>query len=378
MEETDQLNTMPIDTSDDEYNAPDVYINVYTVRPENFEIFLERKDGTPTIPETLTTCNVGVTMDMIRYMGPIVNDLVKQSGSDHIDLGIIEGVKEINYKDNLYMLFNFIRDVMSEFSDADIEKLNSYFGTYHKFSQDKLFTELQRKTIKFAKENNIFNTGSGLTTNQIQSVHDFAMLCYYLQNGMGVIAAASMLRIISRLSNPMQINDIMVKEFPSHEDNVRKAKRTVFLLKNPAYLYEPFDEELASIEVDIMEGIDIDYQIKCIRETFIEKQNERIDQFNLYIENLMETNPDLTPEQIMKIATESDIINEDDIKRIMFEEKKNRFLLFHENVMERKKELKRNPIPEEFDKLKTEDSNLLFDDKNSEFKDFYEMVTYGI
>jgi hypothetical protein len=374
----EQYNTMSHDASDDENSTSDVNINVYTVRPENFDVFLQRTNGTPIIPETLSVINIGITMEMVKYMGPIINDLVQNSGSDYIDLNIINGVKEINYRDNLYMLFNFIRDVMSEFQDSDIDKLNSYVGTYHKFSTDKLFTELQRKTIKFAKENNIFNTANGLTSNQIQSVYDFAMLCYHLQIGMGIIAAASMLRILSRLSNPMQINDIMGKKFPSHEDNIIKAKRAYFLLKNPSHLYEPNVEELSSIELDIIEGIDIDYQITCICKTFIEEQNERIEKFNQYIENLMKTNPYLTSEQIMEIANESDIINEDDIKRIIFEDKKSRFLSFHQNVMECKKELKRNPIPDEFDKLKAEDLNLLPDDKNGEFKFFYEMVTHGI
>jgi hypothetical protein len=375
MEKDEQTNSTPIEMSDDENNTPYIYIKVYTIRPENFEIFLERKDGTPTIQETLNTINIGVTMDMFRYMGPVVNDLVNKSDSDHIDLGVIDGVNEINYHDNLYMLFNFIRDVISEFSDSDIERLNSYVGTYHKFSNNKLFTELQRKTIKFAKENNIFGTDTGLTSDQIKAVYDFAMLCYFLQIGIGVIAAASMFRIMSRLSNPMQINDIMVKEFPSHEDNVNKAKRVIFILKNPAYLYEPSDEQLASIDVNITEGIDINYQINCICEAFLEKQSQRINQFNQYIEEFIKVNPELTPTQIMEIAKESNIINEDDINKIMFDDKKNRFLMFHEKVTERKKELKRNLLPDEFDVLKAQDTNLLPDDKNSDFRVFYEMVT---
>jgi hypothetical protein len=347
------------DEEDDNEDESDYNITVFSARPGNFHNYITT--GKTECPTKSFKISIGMTADTIDYMGPVFQNLVATSESNYIELTTNCNV---DYKDNLLYLLKFIETVSSKYSDEEHKQISEYSNVYHKINAScPLLVNVIKNSTKFARANCLFpNKGKQVNINHVQKVHDFGCLCEYLQIDIGILAASYWFKTLSRLSNPMQINDILDLPPSSHEDNVYRAKRVIYFLKYPFCILEPSRKLLDNINVEIDEHSDINYQIEYIKEQFIDKQRKRFYRFN---EELTEINHKISNQDILQMASKTNYINEDDMRKIEYEFDKKRYISFHEDVLTKENELNRKLTKPEFKEIKDISPHLRIDEKQS-------------
>lgn len=374
------MTTLETRLSSDSYSDMDVdsespiNISVYVLRPININDFLTY--GTINKPNNSERINIEVDQSIVKHMGPVFNNLVK-STTDGIIL--LDTPHCIEYEDNILLLFKFIENVISLFSNEEIYELSQMSKSYnYKKIDNQIINKLQNLVFSFATNNDIFpDQLKNITTENIQKINDFGCLCDYLKIEIGILATVLWYRVLLNISTNLNITDIMDILPDTHKDKVYQIKREIYLLKNPCTLLEPSRKTLdkLNIDVDVRDDIDTYYQIYFIKQKFEEEQDKRFQKFiDEYKDKL---GADISESDILAYATESSHLNVDDIEKIKFDYKRTRFINFYNLVKKKEFKLKRCLKQNEFDKLKNSFNSFTKDDikDNTLFKHFYLMVT---
>lgn len=354
--ELDNTNAESDNESDNDSDEYDYYINVFSARPGNFEDYIAT--GRSGKPQKYFKVSLGILSDSLEYLGPVLREMISTSESNNIDLNIENNV---DYQDNLVLLIKFIRNVSCEFSAEELAQFTTYSNQYHKVAaSNPTIVKLARKCFAFAREHDIVpKKREPVNIKHMERIHDFGCLCEFLQVDIGILAAAFWIKTISRSATPLQINDILDIPASTHDDDVYRAKREIYFLKNPSCVLEPPREMLSDINVEIDSDNDIDFQIDYIKQQFIEEQNVRFGKFHQELEKY-ETPSD---DEILELAKKSESLNEDDIKRIDYEFKKKRYMCFHQDILSKEHELNRKLNKTEFQMMKDASPYLHADEK---------------
>lgn len=359
--------------SESEDEEADFYVTVYNARPGNFYNFM--MNGTVQQPKKFNKVSIGMGNETLVYLGPVIQGMLNVSESNFIEL---TSPNNTDYKDNIILLNQFIEEVSSLFNNEQHVLLSQYVNTYHKPSaQHPLIIRLVKLSQRFAREHNIVpQKGQSVDMKMVQTVFDFGTLCEYLQIDIGILASSFWFRTITKCSVPLQINDILDIPRFSHEDNVYRAKKELYFLKYPASILEPSRELLDTIELEIDENSDIDFQIEYMKQQFEDEQNQRLNQFNDEIQGTGE----LPDEELLKLAKDSNTLNEDDYRKIEYEFTKRRFLAFHQDVLTKEHGLNRKLNKFEFKMMKDASAHLSpqekssDDDKGKDFRHLYNQI----
>lgn len=364
------------DDMEEENEEADFYITVYNARPGNFYNFI--MNGVVQQPKKYNKVSIGINKETLPYLGPGLKEML-----DNVDGNIVElkSPNNTDYKDNLILLTQFIDEVSSVFTDEQHAQFTQYTNTFHKPSaQHPLIIRLINFSQRFAREHHITpQKGEIVNMKMVQTVYDFGTLCEFLGIDIGILASAFWFRTISKNSTPLQINDILDIPLFSHEDNVYRAKKELYFLKYPSCILEPSRELLDTIELEIDENSDVDFQIEYMKQQFEDEQNRRLVQFNDEIQQIKQLSSEelmkLPNEELLKLAKDSSVLNDDDYRKIDYEFMKRRYLAFHQDVLGKEHVLNHKLNKFEFKMMKDISPHLLAQEKKSDdFKHLYTII----
>lgn len=300
--------------------------------------------------------NIKVSGDNLKYAGNVLSKLYEERENDTI---VINPPLNVNYEENLLIFFDFISEVVIKFDDSELQQISEFPKIYYpkNFNPDT-FTKIKQYAYDFGKKNGMIpqiNEFDKISTYHLQKIHDFSWLCEYLQLDLGIIMSFFWYRVLLCMSSVISLNDDVIMPPPTPIENLYRVKRAVFFLKHPGYILEPTKKMLDEIDLEIDDEIYVENHIESITSQFEAEQKERYDNFADEIKDILNnTTEQLCEDEMLEYAVESKFLNADDIERIKFDYKLQRFFAFHNYIMEieEKTGKKINIHSDDFEKIK--------------------------
>jgi hypothetical protein len=346
-----------------------IEFSVYAERPFDRDLYIQTQQI--HIPDECERTPLTINTEFLPYLGTGFKDQLEQSTGSVFHLYTPHGVE---YYQNVMILFKFIEEVISEFSESEREQLHALSGVYHRIDRTPILLKLHKMCLKFALAHKLIPQKNGDTIfdkNHVGNIFDFGVLCEDLNIPLGVMCTADLFRYINKFCNPFQIGDMMNLPQISDKEATRLMKRTLYFAKNPDSVYEPNDEDLQHIpDIKLKKGFNVFQQMSLIKKKYEEEEQQQQQRMKLFDTEVQQKKTELqrslTDTEMTTMCEQSQILTDDDKQSIKMDNnmKSQRFEEFRKEIVSAEDALGHKLCYQELNDLRNNSTILTDTDKS--------------